>query len=265
MSKKTKKPRIILWDLETLPDPKQIYKNVPSIGAWPGRTFKAELQSVMCFGYKVYGEKRTHCINAWDFKDWKKDRHNDKQLVTMARDILNEADAIVTHNGKSFDYKVLNTRLAKHGLAPLPKKLHIDTKIVAKRGLSLYSNSLANVAKFFGVADKMTFNNKWGMWERIAFKEETKKDLKVMSDYCKMDVIVLEAIYDKLRPHATSIPNYNIFDKSEEGRKCPNCGSDKLHKHGTKVTPTKIYQRYLCQSCGTTSRTDTKDKNAKVG
>lgn len=264
---KKNKPRIIIWDLETLPDPEQIYKNIPSIGAWPGRTFKAELQSIMCFGYKVYGEKRTHCINAWDLDDWTKsktDRHNDKKLAMAASKILNEADAIVTHNGKRFDMKVLNTRLAKWGLPPVAPKMHIDTKIVAKK-LSLYSNSLANVAKFFGVADKMTFNNKWGMWERIAFKKETKKDLKVMSDYCKMDVIVLEAIYDKLRPYATSIPNYNIFDKEPDNRKCPNCGSTKLHKHGTKVTPTKIYQRYLCQSCGTTSRTDLKDNNMRVG
>ena len=65
-----------------------------------------------------------------------------------AYDILKDADEIVTHNGKSFNVKVLNTRLAYYGMPPLPKMHHVDTKHAAK-GLSLYSNSLANVAKFF--------------------------------------------------------------------------------------------------------------------
>jgi DNA polymerase elongation subunit (family B) len=247
-----KKPKIVIWDLETLPDPEKIYDVIPSIGAWPGRTFKAELQSILTFGYKIYGEKNAHTINCWDFKEsWAKDRNDDSAVVAAAYSVLYDADEIVTHNGKQFDVKVMNTKLAQYGMPPLPKIPHVDTKIAAKK-LSLYSNSLANVAKFFGVEDKMHFNDKWGLWKRIAFSQSTKKDLKLMSDYCKQDVDTLEAVYEKLRPyHGNNSVNKNFF--SEE-RVCPTCGSHKLHKHGIKRTRTGEKQRFLCQDCGSISQ-----------
>lgn len=251
-----KKPKIVIWDLETLPDPESIYDVIPSIGAWPGRTFKAELQTILTFGYKIHGEKEAHTINGWDFKKaWDKNRFDDSAVVSMAYEILKDADEIVTHNGKQFDVKVLNTRLAYYGMPPLPKIQHVDTKVAAKK-LSLYSNSLANVAKFFGVDDKMTFSNKWSLWKRIAFYKSTRKDLKLMSDYCKQDVNTLEQVYVKLRPyHGNNSVNKNFFT---EDRVCPTCGSNKLHKHGFKRSRTIEYQRYLCQDCGSVSQQNKK-------
>jgi len=41
--------------------------------------------------------------------------------------VLSEADAVVTHNGKRFDWKFLQTRLIKHKLKPMSKTPHIDT------------------------------------------------------------------------------------------------------------------------------------------
>lgn len=249
-----KKPKIVIWDLETLPDPKKIYKVIPSIGAWPGRTFKAELQSIICFGYKIYGQAEAECVNAWDFKDsWERNPNDDAAVVAAAYDILHDADEIVTHNGKSFDIKVLNTRLAYYGMPPIAKDIkHVDTKYSAKK-LSLYSNRLADVAKFFGVEDKMTFDNKWGMWERMAFKEESKADREAMEAYCKQDVVVLEQIYEKLMPHhGNNLVNRGFW--SDDREVCPSCGSKRVIKHGTKRTKTKEYQRYLCQDCGSTSQ-----------
>lgn len=249
------KAKIVIWDLETLPDPRKIYDRIPSIGAWPGRTFKAELQSILTFGYKLYGEKKAHTINAWDFpKSWKKDRNDDSAVVAAAYEILKDADEIVTHNGKMFDVKVLNTRLASYGMPPIYPTHHVDTKISAKK-LSLYSNSLANVAKFFGVEDKMHFNDKWSLWSRIAFGESTKKDLKLMSDYCKQDVDTLEAVYEKLMPyHGNNAVNKNFF----ADRVCPTCGSHKLYKHGVRRTRTKEYNRLLCADCGSVSKESVK-------
>jgi len=265
MSKLTlvKKPKIVIWDLETLPDPRKIYEVIPSIGAWPGRTFKGELQSILTFGYKIYGEKEAHTVNCWDFKEsWDKDRNDDSAVVAFAYEVLKDADEIVTHNGKQFDVKVLNTKLLQYGLPPLPNIKHVDTKIAAKK-LSLYSNSLANVAKFFKVEDKMSFSNKWGLWTRIAFGQSTKKDLKLMSDYCKQDVDTLEAIYEKLRPfHGTNTVNKTFFNGEE--RSCTTCGSNNIHKAGTRRTKTAIKQRYVCQKCGSYSLETTGTKKKKV-
>ena len=261
-SANSKTPKIVYWDLETLPDPRVIYSNIPSIGAWPGRTFKAELQSIMSFGYKIEGDKKASCINAWEFDNWDKDRHDDSALVQIIYDTLYDADEIVTHNGKSFDLKVLNTRLMKFGMPPLPPLIkHVDTRIVLKNKLSLYSNSLDKAAKFFGLDKKIHWADKWDTWTRFAFKEESKKDRKQMDKYCKMDVEVLQQLYKKTRPlHGSSGVNHAQMD----GRSvCPKCGENKLIKHGKSRTTTMLYQRYLCTACGSTSRTDVNDKNQR--
>ena len=250
--------KIVYWDLETLPDPRQIYKRIPSIGAWPGRTFKADLQSIMSFGYKIEG-RESECINLWDVSDrWDTDRYDDSALVHIIYDTLFDADEIVTHNGKRFDLRVLNTRLAYYKLPPLPKIHHVDTKQIVKSHLSLYSNSLAEVAKFYGLEDKMSISNKWGLWERIAFGEETAADLKLMSEYCKQDVDVLEQIYKVTRPfHGNQSVNKNVI-LNPDNPVCPTCGSDHLVSNGWRINAGAAYQRMQCMSCGSWSKLNKK-------
>lgn len=261
---KKSKPKIVIWDLETLPDARAVYRNLPTFGNWPGRGFKGDIQTIMCFGYKILGEKRAHSINLWDFKQWKKDRHDDLPVVKAAYEMLKDADGIVTHNGIKFDMKILNTRLKYHKLPRLPKIPHIDTKQLCSRHLALYSNRLGDVATFMGLTDKMHWSNKWDTWVKFEFREESKKDLKLMDKYCKYDVIVLEEVFNEMREYAANIPNYNMFTGDpKESRLCPACGSGKLHKHGFKVTKTTKYQRYQCQDCGNISQSNTKDKSLK--
>lgn len=247
-----KKPKIVIWDLETMPNPEEVIKRLPGMGAWPGRTLKSDLNSIICFGYKIHGKKRTYSINGWDFKkDWKKDRHNDYNVVKAAYEVLKDADGIVTHNGGKFDIKVLNTRLAYHGFPRLPKIPHSDTKVLASRNLFLFSNSLANVAKFLKVTDKMQIHNKWQLWVDLSMGKDTAKTRKIMDKYCKQDVDTLEEVYDKLKQYSNHVPNHNLFSNTKTS--CPSCGSDHVHKHGFKVTKTGKKQRYQCQECGTIS------------
>jgi hypothetical protein len=241
-----KQPKIVIWDLETLPDPEKVYDRLPGIGAWPGRTFKAELHTILSFGYKLYGDKEASCMNSWDLSDNPSD---DAALVQFAYDMLHDADEIVTHNGKSFDVKVLNTRLMHYGMPPLdPKIKHVDTKIVLKK-ISLYSNSLAQAAKFFGIDDKMHWGDKWQTWKRFAFNRDTQEDRDIMDKYCKQDVEVLEQLYIKTRAfHGTGSVNKNHW---KEGEGCPTCGSENFSKNGTRRNTKTVYQRYLCGDCGT--------------
>lgn len=251
-----KDPKIVLFDLETLPDPEAVYDRLPSIGAWPGRTFKAELHTILCFGYKIYGQEEAHSINAWDVGFNSAD---DSVVVQMAYDILHDADEIVTHNGKSFDLKVINTRLMYYGMPPLdPKIKHVDTKIVLKSKLSLYSNSLAEAAKFFGIEDKMHWGNKWATWKRFAFGRDTQQDRRIMDEYCKQDVEVLEQLYEKVRPfHGTGSVNKQQWYGDHA---CPSCGSENVHCNGTRRNTKTVYQRFLCNNCGTSFKGEKIDK-----
>lgn len=252
----------IYWDLETLPDPRQVYKRLPSIGQWPGRTFKGELHSIISFGYRINDEP-SQCINVWDGQGDDYDRSNDSALVFQAYEILSQADEIVTHNGKRFDVKVMNTRLARYGMPPLPNTKHVDTKVVAKNGLSLYSNSLADVAKFFGVSDKMHWESKWDTWVRFAFGQDTRADRKIMDKYCKQDVDTMAEVYDKLKPYMRgSAANRGVFKPGEVT--CPTCGSEKVFANGRRTTTTQVQQRFMCGDCGSSSFKTIRGKSLKA-
>lgn len=245
-----KVPKIITFDLETLANMDQIMNVLPGLSAYPGLTLKASINSVICFGYKVLGEKKAQCVSAWDFPSaWKKDVNNDYHVVKKAKEILESADGIITHNGIRFDLKFLNSRLVYHGLTPIPKIPHIDTCSVAKSRLFLFNNRLNTVAKHLGCELKME-NGGWGLWEKVLKRDP--KACATMTKYCKQDVEVTEEVFLKLRPMITNIPNHNLFgSKPLNDVACPNCGSKHSHKNGTRMLTKGPVQRYCCNDCGT--------------
>ncbi len=254
-----KKPNIILFDIETLPDMKEVMHVFPGLSAYPGLTFKSSINSVICFGYKQLGDKKSKCINAWDFKDsWGKNINDDKELLKAAREILIKADGVITHNGRKFDLPTINSRLMYHGLPPIPKVNHIDTCSVARSKLNIFSNRLNSVARFLKCEQKLE-NGGWSLWEQIQYVQD-KKSRNLMTKYCKQDVEVLEQVFLKLRPLADSIPNYNLFTGESSTQVCPSCGGNHLEKHGFLVTKQGRKQRWLCKDCGSHSTENAKKR-----
>ena len=202
---------------------------------------------------------KTECINAWDFPGkWKKDVNDDFEVLKAFHDIVKDADAVVTHNGIKFDWKYIQTRFILHGLDPLPKIHHIDTCRLAKSNMLSFNNKLGYLGKW-AVDDTKMQNGGWQLW--VDVHNRCEKAQRKMERYCKQDVRLLEKLYKKLRPFASNIPNHNLF--IEEGIVCPNCGSDKLNRHGTRTTKTKIYSRFICRDCGSSGRFDFKEKNPR--
>lgn len=239
-------PKILLFDIESLPDLKELFKVIPNLGDYPGLTLKASINSVICFGYKWLNDPKTHVINAWDFKPWSKDVNSDKSLLMAAYDVIKEADVLVTHNGKRFDHKFIQTRLLKYDLPPLPKMMHIDTCAVAKSNLLMFNNRLNTLSKFMTSEEKLE-NGGWDLWAKVLNRHEPS--MRLMSKYCAQDVVTLEAVFKKLRPFI-KLPNYNMY-KDHEKEACPNCGSTKVRSHGRLVRSNHISHRQLCISCGT--------------
>jgi DNA polymerase III epsilon subunit-like protein len=62
-----------------------------------------------------------------DYKTFKKDKTNDKELVTELWELFNEADILIAHNGDRFDRRKSNTRFLKHHLTPPQPYQTIDT------------------------------------------------------------------------------------------------------------------------------------------
>jgi hypothetical protein len=247
----------VLFDIETLPNLPEALKVWTQLSDFPGRTFAASISSVICFGYKILGEKKTHCISAWDFPQWQKDVNDDVPLLKAALEVLMTADAIVSHNGRSFDAKFLQTRLAIKNLPSLPPVQHVDTKNEAKRNLKLFSNSLKHACEQLTGARKLQ-NDGWDLWIKTHARDA--KAQEKMRTYCKGDVIALEALYLKLRKYSKDTPNHNIHQIGNSKNLCHACGSSRLRSEGIRSTQTQTYRRYNCKDCGAWTRTDSKDR-----
>lgn len=255
-----REPRIIFFDLETLPILREVLKVFPGISAYPGLSLKASINSILCAGYRVYGEKKTHCINAWDFPTWEKDVNSDRELCLAFYEILKDADAVVTQNGKSFDWRVFQTRLLINGLSPLPKIYHIDLKNIARSNLYLFNNRLNTLGEHL-VNDKKMKHEGWEMWEKVYYRDQ--KAMNLMQKYCKKDVELLEKLFIILKPFI-KVPNYNVFQPVSAKPLCPNCGSTRFQSRGTYNSQTASFRRYACIDCGTWFRTNRNDEDPRT-
>lgn len=184
------------------------------------------------------------------YKDQRKakDIQNDKDLLKGIWDLLDEADILITQNGKQFDVKKLNARFIQNGFTPPSPYRHIDTKQLAKKMFGFTYNSLEYMSDKLCVKFKKLKHPKYSgfeLWKEclagnVSAWEEMKK-------YNIHDVLATEELYTKLAPWGTGID----FGAYGDGvtRDC-NCGSRSLSKRGFSFTQSGKYQRYQCKDCG---------------
>lgn len=231
--------KIKLWDLEC-------------------SNLNADFGIVLCGGVKVYGEKKPEVISISDFKSFKKDPTDDKELVQAIADNISDADVWVTWYGSRFDKPYLNSRLLYHRLKPLPPVPHIDGWRVARNNLKIHSNRLASVSEFLGLANKTPIvQSKW-----VRALAGHKPSLQYIIEHCRQDIVVLEEAYEILRPLVAMHPSMRLIDNLPTG--CPVCGSEKTHRRGTYVALTRTYQRFQCQQCGTWFRDEKPERSTKA-
>lgn len=253
-------PRILLLDIETLPDLKEVMKVMPQLSAYPGLTLKASINSIICIGYRWSHERDTKVICAWDYPQWDKDVNDDGEVLRAFLPIIERADIVATHNGKRFDWKFIQTRIIKHNLTPIKKTTHIDTCQLAKQHLYLFNNRLSTLAKFMTDTDKLE-NGGWELWEQVLNRDE--KAMRLMARYCKRDVDVLHAVFKKLKPFMVGIPNMNIYREGEEFV-CPKCGSTRIEKRGTGHNKSGPYLKFHCYDCLSWSSAKNESKEPKA-
>ncbi|MEO5646600.1 MAG: ribonuclease H-like domain-containing protein [Candidatus Paceibacterota bacterium] len=235
------KPRILLYDLETS-------YTVGAVWGLYDQNVAVTLKEpyIITFAWKWLGEKTTHVLSLPDFKTFKKDRCNDKELVQELWKLFNEADVIIAHNGNSFDQKWTYARFVVNGIKPPAQAKYIDTKLVAKSKFRFNSNSLNNLGKYFGLGQKIETGG-IDLWVGCIERNEAKS-WNLMCKYNKQDVVLLEKVYLKMLPFMTNHPNYNLSQGTTHC--CPNCGSANVQKRGVSHTRSTTVQRYQCQKCG---------------
>lgn len=232
-----KKPRILLYDIETAPNLGryfELYREGNII-------WKEQDWYILSFAYKWLGEKKTTVYSLPQFVDtYKKDKQNDRDIVRKLWELFDEADIVIAHNGNSFDQKKSNARFIYHGFKPPTPYKEIDTKLVAKKYFRFDSNKLDDLGDYFKIGRKLQTGG-FSLWKGCM--EGDKKAWRTMCDYNIQDVILLEKVYEKMKPWMTNHPNIGLM--TGYMTVCPNC-SGPVIKRGFSYTRTSKYQRWQC-------------------
>lgn len=219
--------KTIFLDIETFADTARV---------WGGRMYEVNLIKKVSYGglasfaYKEAGKKSVICLT-------REGQRNDKALLKQLWEVLDSADYVVAQNGKRFDVKEINKRFLYYGIKPPAPYRVIDTMEEMKKIARLDSYSLDNMAQFFGVGAKLKHRG-FDMWEQC--EKDDAGAWKEMVRYNKHDVVLMEAIYNKMLPYIKSHPPV-----TEKPDACPKCGHEQLQFRGVRNGKARL----MCRSC----------------
>jgi len=192
---------------------------------------------VLCWAAKWYGEETIHYDSVFQSKP--------KKMISRIYNLLENADAVIHYNGTKFDIPTLNKEFLLHGLTPPAPYKQIDLLKTARSKFRFPSNKLDYISQTLKLGKKLK-NSGHELW--ISCMNNDPKAWEVMKEYNINDVILLEAVYEKLKPWISNHPNHGAYD---DGVCCTNCGSLRYQRRGVAVTRSFKYPRYWCKNCGT--------------
>lgn len=213
----------------------------------------ADFGIVLCCGFKYVGKGKPTVVGVLDFmkpSDGGDLIKAEKRLLVAMSERLLEADVWLSHFGKDgrFDLNFINSRLLYHNLPVLPvKHPQIDTWKISRDHLKLRNNRLVTISEFLRTGDSKNAI-KPEHWLRALGGH--KASMAYIQEHCRLDVLVLEEVYLRLRSLDNQHPNKNLLSGKEN---CPTCGSAHLQSRGFRLTRTRKFPRYQCQECGSWS------------
>jgi uncharacterized protein YprB with RNaseH-like and TPR domain len=185
-----------------------------------------------------------------------------RRIVKNLWNALDEADIVVTYNGKTFDVPYANTFFALYGLGQPSQFAHIDMYNVVKKKLYIKPATLDNVCQTYGLPPKIRTTNK--LWHDCFFGDQDA--LNEMFTYNKQDVVILKDLYLYLRPFIGAHPNLAFYLKDVNKLVCPVCGAQTLTKLIKPYTTLlNVFDAFRCDSCNSIGhgRKNTTDSDLK--
>lgn len=166
--------------------------------------------------------------------------------------LLNKADAVCHFNGEKFDIPRLNTEFLLAGLGPPAPFKHIDLIKTCRSRFGFASNRLDYVCRLLGIGAKLSHKG-MELWHGCMAGEEDS--WRTMELYNKQDVRLTEKLYRRLLPWIEHHPNVNAYAGlrfNPDRPKCPTCGGSRVNKSKNKISLTRQYKQWQCQSpkCG---------------
>lgn len=235
-------PKILVYDCETAPIQAYVW------GLWNNDVGLSMVKSdwhLLAWSAKWLGDPASKTM----YMDQRgaKDIEDDRKILKGIWKLLNEADVVITQNGKYFDEKKLNARFFIWGMKPPSQAHHIDTKQIAKKKFGFTSNKLEYMTEKVNTKyRKLTTKRKFTGFE--LWKECMAGNLaawKDMERYNRYDVLSLEELYLKMEPW----DNSTHWGTYYSDKQC-SCGNEDIVRDGYKHTKLGKFQRYQCKSCG---------------
>jgi DNA polymerase elongation subunit (family B) len=238
--------KILLLDIECAPNLATVW------GIWEQNISLNQLLEssyTLCYAAKWYGNPKIMFDSVY--------KTDKKTMLKSIHALMDEADAIIHYNGNRFDIPMLNKEFLEAGMPPPSPAKHIDLLTTAKRQFRFVSNKLDYIAQRLGLGKK-TAHEGHELWLKVM--KNDRKAWKIMEEYNKNDVVLLEKVYDKFKGWIKQHPNHNAYSPDIC---CPNCASRKLQARGTQRSRVAVYQRFQCQACGSWSRSIKSEKKSK--
>lgn len=239
--------RILAWDIETQPIEAYVW------GLWDqnvGLNQIKEVTSMLCFGARWIDKKQVIIKSV--HADGKED------MLQTLWNLLDEADAVLSWNGKGFDTKHAMREFIQAGMTPPSPFKEIDLMLTVKNRFKAPSNKLDYWAGLLLGTHKESTGG-FQLWKDCMAGDD--KAWRLMYKYQRQDVNLLVDLYDKLQPWIPNHPNRALIDGIENA--CPACASTNLQARGKSVTQVSVFQRWHCQDCGRWSRTRSRDVTVK--
>mgnify|MGYP000869590286 FL=1 len=238
--------RLLTVDIETSPNLAYVWglyqQNVAPVQV-------LEPTEMLCWSAKWRGEHKVIYRSVFD--DGK------GEMLGKLWKLLDEADAVIHYNGRSFDIPHINREFLQAELGPPSPYKQIDLFRAIKKRFKFPSNKLEYIVNDLGIGEKLKHEG-FELWKRCLAGEASA--WRLMRQYNINDVALTELLYERILPWIPNIPSEAAFKQEHV---CPACGSDNLQARGFAYTKQSRYQRFQCQNCGKWSR-DTKGETISI-
>lgn len=239
--------KVLLFDIETAPILAHVW------GLWENNVGLNQIVSdwhMLSWSAKWLGSPANEVM--YMDQRGKKNVQDDKSLLVELRELLDQADVVITQNGKRFDTPKVQARMLLNGIKANSPYKHIDTKLESKRLFGFPSHRLEYMTeKVNKLYKKLKHKNFPGHELWVECLKDNIKAWEEMELYNKHDVLSLEEFFGHIAPWGINI-NFNLYHDNDE-HVC-KCGSKDHRKNGFYYTDMGKFQRYECKKCGAPSR-----------
>lgn len=181
-----------------------------------------------------------------------------KEMITGLWALLDEADAVVTYNGKRFDIPKIGREFQVLGITPPSRFQQIDLFPIMKATAKHLSHKLDFVSAQLNIGQKV-HNEGMPLW--VGCMNNERKHWKNMEKYNIQDTKLLKKLYKPMRPWIHAHPNVGLYNiaagKKLTSLTCDTCGSDNLSPDKSAphhITRTQMYNNHVCNACGSQLR-----------